>query len=217
MNAAGFDPVTITLFLGGIALLPLLMVITTSFLKISVVLLMVRNAMGIQQIPPNMVVYGMALALTIFIMAPVIKQVGEHITELKTENVDKSTIVDSVLQASEPMKAFMLKQSSSDIQHTFLESAKQMWPSELVNSTKLDDFIILIPSFVVSELQKGFEIGFLIYVPFIVIDLIVSNILLALGMQMVAPMTVSLPLKVLLFVLVEGWNKLLQNLVLSYA
>jgi type III secretion protein R len=97
-----------------------------------------------------------------------------------------------------------------------LENSARMWPPEMAQSTQRDDLILLVPSFVLSQLQAGFEIGFLIYIPFIVIDLIVSNLLLALGMQMVSPMTISLPLKLLLFVMVSGWSRLLDSLFLSY-
>ena len=110
----------------------------------------------------------------------------------------------------------MQTQVSPDTTNMFLESARKLWPSDIAAEASSKDFMIMIPSFVVSELQTGFEIGFLIYIPFIVIDLIVSNLLLALGMQMVAPMMVSLPLKILLFVMVDGWSKLLNGLVLSY-
>ena len=181
------------------------------------VLMIVRNAMGIQQVPPNMVVYGISLALTIFVMAPTINSVNERMkdVDIKKDNVREA--MKNVEHVAQPLKDFMVKQVNPDTQIMLMETAKQLWPEELYAGTTKENFLVLIPSFVISELQKGLQIGFLIYIPFIVIDLLVSNILLALGMQMVSPMTVSLPLKMLLFVLVEGWGKLLQSLALSYS
>lgn len=215
MNA-GFDPITLTITLTGLALLPLLLVISTSFLKISVVLVITRNAMGVQQAPPSMALYAIALAISVLIMSPVIHSISETAKQIDFDNQSKEELFGVVSEAAMPIKLFMEKQTRPDIQVMFLESAKKLWPSDLAKEVKVDNFMIVLPSFVVSELQTGFEIGFLIYIPFIVIDLIVSNLLLALGMQMVAPMMVSLPLKILLFVMVDGWSKLLNGLVLSY-
>lgn len=215
MNA-GFDPVTLTLTLTGLALLPLLLVISTSFLKISVVLIIARNAIGVQQAPPNMALYAIALAMSVLIMAPVITHVGELAREIDVKTQSEGELLDLVTEAGKPIREFMESKSSPDLQAMFLDSARKLWPSDMSKSASSSDFMIVLPSFVVSELQTGFEIGFLIYIPFIVVDLIVSNLLLALGMQMVAPMMVSLPLKILLFVMVDGWSKLLNGLVLSY-
>ena len=116
----------------------------------------------------------------------------------------------------EPLRTFMTRNLDPDIQTHLLENTQRMWPKEMADKASRDDLLLVVPAFVLSELQAGFQIGFLIYIPFIVIDLIVSNILLALGMQMVAPMTISLPLKILLFVLVDGWTRLLDGLFYSY-
>jgi len=212
----GFDPITLTVTLTGLALLPLLLVITTSFLKISIVLVIARNAMGVQQAPPTMALYAIALAMSILIMTPTFHEIANKAEQFDFNTQDKTQLVGHATEMAQPIKQFMLKQVSPETQVMFLESAKKLWPSELAQNAKISDFMIVIPSFVVSELQTGFEIGFLIYIPFIVIDLIVSNLLLALGMQMVAPMMVSLPLKILLFVMIDGWSKLLNGLVLSY-
>lgn len=212
-----FEPYSLIVFLAFLSMIPFLLVVTTSFLKISMVLMIVRNAMGIQQVPPNMVVYGISLALTIFVMAPTISEVSERMKEVNIEKDNVKEMVTNLEHVADPLKQFMLKQVNPDTQIMLMETAKQLWPAELYAGTSKENFLILIPSFVISELQKGLQIGFLIYIPFIVIDLLVSNILLALGMQMVSPMTVSLPLKILLFVLVEGWGKLLQSLALSYS
>lgn len=173
--------------------------------------------MGIQQVPPNMVIYGIALSITIFIMAPTISAVNERTKELDLRKDTLQGMSGNVEYAAKPLKDFMLKQVNPDTQIMFMETAKQLWPEDMYQGTKKESYLILIPSFVISELQKGLQIGFLIYLPFIIIDLLISNILLALGMQMVSPTTISLPLKILLFVLVEGWGKLLQSLALSYS
>jgi len=215
-GGGGFEPYPLILLLAGLSLLPFLLVVTTSFLKISMVLLIVRNAMGIQQVPPNMALHGIALALTIFIMAPTIQQINEKVDDLSLEDKSVTAILDNVAPVAEPLVMFMKKQVHPDVKTMMLDTAKSIWPQEMYENTEKDNFMLLIPSFVISELQTGLKIGFLIYVPFIVIDLLVSNILLALGMQMVSPMTISLPLKILLFVLVDGWAKLLHSLALSY-
>jgi type III secretion protein R len=119
-------------------------------------------------------------------------------------------------EAFEPLRSFMLKYSRPDQRELFLESAKKLWPKDVAKQAKADDTLILIPSFVVAELQTGYEIGFLIYIPFVVIDLLVSNLLMALGMQQVSPQTITVPLKLLLFVLIDGWAKLINALALSY-
>jgi type III secretion protein R len=215
MNA-GFDPITLTVTLTGLALLPLLLMISTSFLKLSVVLIIVRNAMGVQQAPPTMALYAIALAMSALIMAPVVHDMSDVVQQIDLKTQSKEELFASITDAGMPIKVFMERHTRPEIQVMFLESAKKLWPRKMAQTASQDDFMIVLPSFVVSELQTGFEIGFLIYIPFIVIDLIVSNLLLALGMQMVAPMMLSLPLKILLFVMVDGWSKLLNGLVLSY-
>lgn len=212
-----FDPYSLIVFLAFLSLAPFLLVITTSFLKIAVVLMIVRNAMGIQQVPPNMVIYGISLAITIFIMAPTIYAVSDRTKELDLHKDTLQGMSTNVEYVAKPLKDFMLKQVNPDTQIMFMETARQLWPDNIYQGTQKESYLILIPSFVISELQKGLQIGFLIYIPFVIIDLLVSNILLALGMQMVSPTTISLPLKILLFVLVEGWGKLLQSLALSYS
>lgn len=216
MNVTQLDPLSLTILLASLALIPLLLMVTTCFLKLAVVLNLVRNAMGVQQVPPNMVLNGICIALTLFIMAPVFHETQKIVVDLDLSDVSVNSALDVVGTASQPIQNFMLKHTSDDILALFQASAKSLWTKEVSENLGEDNMLILIPSFVISELQAAFEIAFLIFLPFIVIDLIVSNVLLALGMQMVSPMTVSLPLKILLFVLVGGWEKLLHALVLSY-
>ncbi|NNA98766.1 type III secretion system export apparatus subunit SctR [Pseudomonas gessardii] len=216
MMLQGIDPLILALFLGALSLMPMLLVVCTSFLKIVIVLMITRNAIGVQQVPPSMALNGIALAATLFIMTPV----GYEIVQAtKASPVDLSTMqqaLDTGLEAIKPLRTFMTRNTDPDILTHLMENTARMWPPEIAQNARRDDLTLLIPAYVLSQLQAGFEIGFLIYIPFIVIDLIVSNLLLALGMQMVSPMTISLPLKLLLFVLVSGWSRLLDSLFLSY-
>ncbi|MHA6494939.1 type III secretion system export apparatus subunit SctR [Pseudomonas borbori] len=216
MSFQGVDPFLLALFIGAMSLMPLLLIICSAFLKIVIVLMITRNAIGVQQVPPNMALYGIALAATLFVMAPVGHQVAEGLQQRPLDFSSTETLQETALAAVQPLQQFMAKHTDPDILTHLLDNTARMWPKEQAEVASRDDLMLLIPAFMLSELQAGFQIGFLIYVPFIVIDLIVSNLLLALGMQMVAPMTISLPLKLLLFVLVQGWTRLLDGLFLSY-
>ncbi len=211
-----FDPITLAIILALLALLPTLVVVTTSFLKISIVILLIRNALGVQQIPPNIVIYGLSLILSVYIMAPVTNQIFESTLKDPGALRNIPSLVTNIRHAAEPMRSFLERNSKPEQRDFFVRTTKRLWGAELSSTVKHNDFLILIPAFLVSELTSGFQIGFLLYLPFVVIDLIVSNILLALGMMMVSPVTISLPLKLFLFVAVDGWTRLLQGLVLTY-
>ena len=216
MTFQGIDPLILALFVGALALMPMLLIICTSFLKIVIVLMITRNAIGVQQVPPSMAVNGIALAATLFIMAPVGYEIAEGIKASPVDTSSVTNFLQTGREAIQPLRAFMLRNVDPDVLTHLLENTARLWPAKMAQEVQREDLILLIPAFVLSQLQAGFEIGFLIYIPFIVIDLIVSNLLLALGMQMVSPMTISLPLKLLLFVLVEGWTRLLDSLFYSY-
>ncbi|RSE81350.1 type III secretion system export apparatus subunit SctR [Achromobacter denitrificans] len=217
------DPISLAVVLALLALVPLAAVMTTSFLKIAVVLTLVRNALGVQQVPPNMALYGLALILSAYVMGPVVMQIGD---ELRTPPAAVAPgapaadrlegIMDAVARGAEPMRAFMLNNSRPEQRDFFVRTARELWGEQAARNLKEDDLLVLIPSFLVSELTAAFQIGFLLYLPFVIIDLIVSNILLAMGMMMVSPVTISMPLKLFLFVMVDGWTRLIQGLVLSY-
>jgi len=214
-----FDVVSFSVLLALMALVPLMVVTTTSFLKISLVLLVLRNAIGVQQVPPTLAIYGISLALSVFIMAPTVQEVGKRAMLIDTTNPAASRTVPILQRAQdsfEPLRKFMLRMSHAEQREMFLASAKKLWPKEAARDAQPTDALILIPAFVVSELQTGYEIGFLIYIPFVVIDLLISNLLMALGMQQVSPQTITIPLKLLLFTLVNGWAKLLNALAMSY-
>lgn len=211
------DPISLALLLAALSLIPLLLVVTSSFLKISVVMMIVRNALGVQQVPPNIALYGLSLVLTLYVMSPVFNQIGASIRAEPAAMSNVETLIGTVGTSVEPLRQFLYRNSHPDQRKFFVASVKQMWPAQDAARVSDTDFLILMPAFVISELNAAFQIGFLLYLPFVVIDLVVSNILLALGMMMVSPTTISLPLKLFLFVMVDGWTRLLQGLVLSYA
>ena len=200
----------------GLGLIPLIAVTTTAFLKISIVLFLVRNALGTQQTPPNLILYGVAIVLTIYVSAPVISNVYGAVSN---PAIDYRTIegwqkAGQDVQA--PIHDYLTRFTSPTEREFFVDATRKIWADQKVPAATPDSLVILIPSFVVSELTRAFEIGFLLYLPFIAIDLLVSNVLMAMGMTMVSPLVISVPFKLLLFVLINGWVRLLHGLVLSY-
>ncbi len=216
MDLTEFSPSSALLTVVFLGLLPFIAVMVTSFTKIVVVLSLLRNALGVQQIPPNMVLNGLAIILSVYVMYPVGQQISQGLAG--QENIAQST--DTMLQAAEvakePLKAFLLKHSDEKERQFFLDTLNRMVEPDNVTSVSATDLIVLIPAFTVSELTDAFQIGFLIFLPFIIIDLVIANILMAMGMMMLSPTVVSLPFKLLLFVIIEGWAKLAHGLVLSY-
>ena len=209
-------PFYLILPLALMSLVPFTAILGTSFLKLVVVFGILRNATGLQQIPPNMALNALAIILTIYIMAPVGIEAYEILKDREIslkDNSWRSAFEDGI----EPYRNFLLKNTNDRERSFFLRSAQALWPSDYQQEVATDSLMVLLPSFAISELTRAFQIGFLLYLPFIVIDLIVSNILLAMGMMMVSPMTISLPFKLLLFVLLDGWTKLIQGLIMGYA
>lgn len=214
------DPLSLITLLVSLSLAPFAAMMVTSFIKLVVVINLVRNALGIQQIPPNMVVNGLALILTFYIMAPVAQESLDIMEQRGLAKLsmtqDMPQIKEIVSEAKTPLQEFLSKHTSDRERQFFMNTAKLLWPKGAAAKLTKDDLLILVPAFTVSELTSAFQIGFLLYLPFIVIDLVVSNILLAMGMMMVSPMTISLPFKLLLFVLVSGWTRLIHGLVMTY-
>lgn len=200
-----------------IGIVPFMALMTTSFIKIVIVLSLIRNALGVQQVPPNMVLHGIALVLTAYIMAPIIVSVTESLSDVDLDTAEVGDLVAAAGAASEPFRNFLQTHASDEAITYFSDTAQRLWPAEMRDQANAQNLLVLIPAFTLSELKSAFEIAFLIYLPFIAIDLIVSNILLAMGMMMVSPMTISLPFKLLLFVMLDGWTQLIQGLVLTYA
>ncbi|HET6468615.1 MAG TPA: type III secretion system export apparatus subunit SctR [Geminicoccaceae bacterium] len=210
------DPFVLVLIFGGLALVPFIVVMVTSFAKIVIVLFLIRNALGVQQAPPNMVLYGITIILTLYISFPLLRDIWEAVDDPTLDYTQTSDWATAAERARVPFRAYLLKYTEHTERAFFLNSTQRLWPEEARRDVSSDDLLILVPAFTVSELTKAFEIGFLLYLPFIAIDLIVSNILLAMGMMMVSPLTISLPFKLFLFVVVDGWTRLIHGLVLSY-
>ena len=231
------DPFVLILVLVGLSLLPLVAMVATSYLKIVVVVSLIRNALGIQSIPPNMVVNALAVILTFYIMAPVASESwgiiaetqkarasapaaapatgGQGPADAAPATLDLSAI--DIEKATEPFRVFLSQHTAPRERVFFINTAEMLWAKDGEPAVvDPESFAILLPAFCVSELTKAFQIGFLVYLPFIAIDIIVSNILLAMGMMMVSPVTISLPFKLLLFVMVNGWTLLIQGLVKGY-
>ena len=216
MDLTAFSPSSALLTVVLLALAPFFIVMVTSFTKIVVVLSLLRNALGVQQVPPNLVLNGLAMILTIYVMYPVGQQMTESISQV--ENIGDSTenLLAAADVAKEPLRDFLVKHASAGEREFFLTTIRRMLTPERATEVGPEDFVVIIPAFTISELTAAFQIGFLIFLPFIIIDLVISNILMAMGMMMVSPTIISLPFKLLLFVLVDGWAKLAHGLVLSY-
>ena len=194
-----------------LSLAPSVLILATSFTRIVIVLSMLRNAIGTPAIPPNQVLIGLSLLLTFFIMAPVYKEIDANaIQPFLNEQMDQKS---ALTEAQKPIREFMFKQTREKDIQLFLDLGNETQPATI------DDIptVSLFPAFVISELRTAFTMGFVIYIPFLVIDLVVSSILLSMGMMMLPPSLVSLPFKVLLFVMVDGWYLIVRSLVLSFS
>lgn len=214
-----------SILLALLSLMPFFIMILTSFLKIVVVLSLLRSALGVQQAPPNQVINGVAFLLSLFIMYPtgvLMYQAAEKtINERKVPDSlltpDSSTyVIEVAAAASQPLKEFLRRNSSVRHQALFYRLAYRGLPEDYRAGLKPDDFIVLVPSYITGQLKDAFEIGVLIYIPFFVIDLVTSNILLAMGMMMLSPVTISMPLKLFLLVMLDGWTILIEGLVKTF-
>lgn len=208
-----------------LSLSPFIIMILTSFMKIVIVLSLLRSALGVQQAPPNQIINGVAFMLSLFIMYPTILKMYDASQDVinRTKAPDSivspessSYIIEVASYAREPLRDFLKKNSSIKHHQLFYKMAYRILPEEYRPNLKLDDFIILVPSFITSQLKEAFEIGVLIYIPFFVIDLVTSNILLAMGMMMLSPVTISMPLKLFLLVMLDGWTLLVEGLVSTF-
>jgi type III secretion protein R len=219
MDLSQFTPGSALITVILLALAPFVAVMVTSFTKIVVTLSLLRNALGLQQVPPNIVLNGLALILTLYVMYPVGQQMAaanQNVKPVAAVSSDTQALFTYADKAKEPLRAFLMKHSTPRERAFFLKTAQRINGPDKARTLTQRDFIVVVPAFTVSELAAAFQIGFLIFLPFLIIDLVVSNILLAMGMMMLSPTTVSLPFKLLLFVLIDGWVKLAHGLVLSY-
>jgi type III secretion protein R len=210
--------------LAGLSILPFAVMLLTSYVKIVVVLSLLRNALGVQQSPPNQVLNGVALLMTIYVMFPTGLAMYNAASGVINKSPPKelisgataSYLIDVIEAGKEPLRDFLQRNTIGKHITSFYQLAYRSFPDEYKTVLKQTDFIVLIPAFITSQLKAAFEIGVVIYLPFFVIDLVTSNILLAMGMMMLSPLTIALPLKLLLLVMVDGWTILIQGLVLTF-
>ncbi len=215
-SVAIFDAFSLATIAFVIGVVPLVAVVLTSFLKVTVVLGLLRNAIGVQQVPSNMVVNGIALIISAYIMAPVGMDAMDAMRTKPDTASSPQRFADAIDAAKEPYRKFLEKHAHEKERQFFLRSAASIWPPERAAALKHTDFIVLAPAFTLSELSEAFRIGFLLYMAFVVIDLIMANVLLALGLSQVNPTNISIPFKLLMFVVLDGWSVLLHGLVLTY-
>lgn len=224
--APGFDALTVTpangggqtysltiqvlLFMTALSVLPSALMMMTSFARIIIVLAILRQALGTQSTPNNQILIGLALFLTIFIMMPVFNEVNQ--VALKPYLNEEVTAAQALEKASVPVREFMLAQTREDDLDLFARIGNY----ESVQDGELVPFTLLLPSFVTSELKTGFQIGFLLFIPFLIIDVVVASLLMSMGMMMLSPMIISLPFKILLFVLIDGWSLVFGTLASSF-
>ncbi|MFA5082718.1 MAG: flagellar type III secretion system pore protein FliP [Hydrogenophilaceae bacterium] len=198
------------LLLTSLTFLPAMLLMMTSFTRIVIVLSLLRQAIGTMQAPPNQVVVGLALFMTFFIMAPVFDKIYDVAWKPYSEN--QISFVQAVDVGAQPLKAFMLKQTREEDLALFVKMANHP-PLQGPEETPMK---ILVPAYVISELKTAFQIGFIVFIPFLIIDMVVASVLMSMGMMMLSPMLVSLPFKLMLFVLADGWNLLIASLVATY-
>ena len=210
INGEQIPTLELLLMLTLISLLPSLLIMCTSFLRTIIMLSFLRNAMGIQQSPPNMVLVGIALFLTLYIMTPVIDEINE--TAYQPYIREEITQREAWTRAQVPLKEFMLRNTGEDTLNLFMDMANE----EIVEEAVDLHLTVVIPSFMTEELKRAFTAGFLLYIPFLLIDIIVSSTLMSMGMMMLPPAMISLPFKLLLFVTVDGWQLLFSSIVTGF-
>jgi type III secretion protein R len=217
-------PLVMIFAMAALSLIPFALLLVTSFVRIAVVLSILKGAIGTPQIPPNQVITGLALLLTLYVMAPTGERIYRAVEPVMNRGAGAELVSGesvaaleaAALRAKEPMRDFLLKHAAPRDRALFFNlSLRMRTPAEREGVTDRD-MMIVIPAFLTSELRRAFEVGFLLFVPFLVVDMVIANLLLALGMHMLSPTTVSLPFKLLLFVLADGWQLVLRGLVESY-
>ena len=205
------DTIDLILLITILTLAPSIIIMMTCFTRIIIAFSLLRNAMGIQQTPPNQVLIGLALFLTMFIMSPVIDQVDQ--VAYAPYKSGEITMTEAIKAAETPVKKWMLANTSNDTMSFFIDMTGGEYPETEEQALETLDFRTVVPAFILSEIKIGFEIGFLLFIPFLVIDIVVSSTLMSLGMIMLPPATIAMPFKILLFVMVDGWTLLTGALV----
>lgn len=208
-------PVKAFLVLTIITLAPSILIMLTSYTRIIIVLHFIRTAIGTQTSPPNQVLIGLALFLTFFIMWPTFQEINENAIQ-PLDNGD-ITMEQALAEAEEPMRDFMYGQTQEKDLHLFMDIDGQEYPEEMTLEQYYEvPFVTAVPAFIISELRYAFIMGFLIYIPFIVIDMVVASVLMSMGMMMLPPTTISLPFKILLFIMADGWNLVIASVVRTF-
>ncbi|HET9450833.1 MAG TPA: type III secretion system export apparatus subunit SctR [Aggregicoccus sp.] len=210
------SPLSMMALLALMSLLPFAVLMLTSFSKIAVVLSLARAAMGTQQAPPTLVLTGLAAVLTGHIMAPVMERMYAAGQAAYHEGASGAQLLAAATEVAEPLRGFLVKHGSAEERARFVELARELRPVEEAHSVTEESLSVVLPAFVITELKEAFQIGFLVFLPFLVLDMVIANVLLALGMQTLSPSQVSLPFKILLFVAVDGWALLARGLILGY-
>jgi flagellar biosynthetic protein FliP len=195
------------LLLTALTFLPALLLMMTSFTRIVIVLSLLRQAMGTMTAPPNQVIVGLSLFLTFFVMSPVLDKIYDVAWKPYSDN--QISLIEAASRGAQPLKSFMLKQTRQEDLALFVRLAK----SPPLNSPEETPLKILVPAYVTSELKTAFQIGFIVFIPFLIIDMVVASVLMSMGMMMLSPVLVSLPFKIMLFVMADGWNLLIASLV----
>jgi type III secretion protein R len=215
-------PATLIVAMGALSLVPFAALMMTCYVRVSVVLSILRSAIGTSQVPPTPVITGLTLVLTLAVMAPTGERVLEAVRPALASSAELSSpeglaaLEGAADRAKEPLREFMLRHTPPRDRATFLTLARELRAPAERAAVGDRDLAVVVPAFVSAELRRGFEIGFLLFVPFLVVDLVIANLLLALGMHMLSPTTVSLPFKLLLFVLADGWQLVIRGLMESY-
>lgn len=210
------DVIPLLVLLFAIGLVPFAAMTVTSYTKIVVVLGLLRQAIGVQQVPPNMVLNAVAIIVSAYIMAPVFMESAEALQQRGSIASGTQGVGVAIEVAREPVRRFLDKHAHAREKAFFLKSAAAVWPPERAKALKANDLIVLAPAFTLTELSEAFKIGFLLYLAFVVVDLIVANLLLAMGLSQVTPTQVAIPFKLLLFVVMDGWSVLVHGLVMTY-
>ena len=210
INGDGAQTLEILMLMTTVSLLPSILIMMTSFTRIIIILSFLRNAMGVQQLPPNMVLIGISIFLTMFIMSPVIDDINQNAyTPYKSQQITQEQAIE---RAQIPLREFMLRQTETGTLNMYAEFAGQ----ELSENVSEIPMKIVVPAFMTTELKRAFVIGFLLFIPFMLIDLIVASTLMSMGMMMLPPAMISLPFKILLFITIDGWNLLFSTIIKGF-
>jgi type III secretion protein R len=212
------DPVSLAVVLLAMSIVPFVAIVVTSYTKIVIVLGLLRNALGVQQVPPNMVLNGIALIVSVYVMAPIGYESADSMKRHTPAGGPASApqVFGYIEAAREPFRRFLVKHAHEREKAFFVKSAQTVWPKAQADQLQPQDLIVLAPAFALTELTEAFKIGFVLYLVFVVIDLVVANVLLAMGLSQVQPNNIAIPFKLLLFVMLDGWSLLIHGLILTY-